>query len=242
MGDGHATVYQNFSIHVTGNNIPMFTSMPVASATVGVPYIYNVSAIDEDKDTLTFSLVAKPEGMNIDPITGRISWTPTESQIGNQTVIVKVADGLGGEINQTFIINVISPARPKCVISSPSNGTKVSGRIMIHGTATKAEAGIVSVQCRVDGGTWLVAINTTSWTYQIDTTGLMNGAHTFEARVFDGDSYSDPASVILVVDNPKPYISGGNDSWWILPSVILVIAAVVGVLFWRAGRRKTPEQ
>ena len=118
---------------------------------------------------------------------------------------------------------------------------KKAKTIMIQGTATRSDAGLVSVQCRVDDGTWLVAINTSNWTYQVNTAGLKNGAHTFEARAFDGSNYSDPASVILVVDNPQPSISSGNGLWWGLPAAILVVAAVAGVLFWKARRRRTSK-
>jgi hypothetical protein len=239
---GFSVVSNSFDISIRNmNDPPAITSTPPTNAMAGVRYGYDLTASDGDNDALTFSLMYKPEGMNIDPTTWKIDWIPTESQIGNTTVTVKITDGIGGEANQTYIITVKS-ARPKCVISSPSNGTKVSGRIMIQGTATKADAGLVSVQCRVDCGTWLVAINTTSWTYQVDTTGLKNGAHIFEARAFDGSNYSDPVSVTLVVDNPKPYISSGNGLWWVLPSAILVMAAAAGVLFWRGRRRRTPKE
>jgi hypothetical protein len=242
VDDGQAVVYQNFSVHVASNSPPRFTSTPVAAATVDVQYVYNARAVDDDNNTISFILVKKPDGMNIDSVTGRITWTPTASQIGNQTVIVDVSDGIGGDANQTFSINVIPSSHLNCVITSPSNGTKISGKIMIHGTATRSDAGLVSVQCRVDNGTWLVAIDKDNWTYQVDTTGLKNGPHTFEARAFDGGNYSDPASVTLVVDNPQPYISGGNGLWWGLPAAILVVAAVAGALFWKARRSGKPKR
>ena len=244
VGDGRATAYQNFSIHVTVNNPPRFTTKPVANATVGVPYTYNASAIDDDNDTLNFSIVNRPEGMTIDPATGRIAWTPTTLQIGNQTIIVNVTDGKGGYAEQSFVIRVegpvIPPARPKCAITSPADGTTIRAKITLQGTATKGEVNIMSVHVRADGGTWLVAINTDNWTYKVDTTKLKNGPHKFDARAFDGANYSDLASVTLVVDNPHPYVSGGNKLWWILPVAVLLVLAAAGLLFWRSQRRMKP--
>jgi hypothetical protein len=242
VDDGQAIVYQNFSIHVTPNNPPRFMSTPVMKAIMGVQYFYDAQAIDDDNDILTFSLVNKPEGMSIGSSMGRIAWTPTASQIGNNTITVKVTDGRGGDAEQTFFIKVIYSVRPKCAITSPANGTKVKGNILIHGTATNGEASIVSIQVRVDGGNWLDAKGTDNWTFQVDTTGLANGPRTFGAKAFDGGNYSDPASVTLVVDNPKPHLSSGNGIWWFPPSVVLVMAAVAGLLFWKARRSGKPKQ
>jgi hypothetical protein len=241
VGDGQATAIQDFSVNVTANHPPIFMSNPVTTATVNVPYLYNLSAVDDDGDALSFSLVTKPDGMSIGPSTGSIMWMPGLSQAGNHTVTVKVIDGRGGDSEQTFNITVRSNARPKCVITSPANGALVSGNVAIRGTAENGDAAITIVQVRADGGKWHDAKGIESWSCIINTIGLKKGSHVFEARAFDGSNYSDSSSVTLVVDNPQPYISSGNDLWWILPSVILVIVASVGVLFWKAGTRKTPK-
>jgi hypothetical protein len=239
--DGIEEAHQNFSINVSANHAPLFTSIPVTDATFGVQYLYDARAIDDDNDTINFSIITKPAGMSIDSATGRILWTPQASQTGNNTVIIKVADGRGGGTEQTFLISVISPARPKCAITSPSNGTKVSGMITIQGTATNGGANIVSVHVRADGGTWMVAINTDNWTCNVDTAGLKNGPHNFEARAFDGVNYSGPASVTLVVNNPQPYVFGGNDFWWFFLVAVSIAVAAAGLIFWMA-RRSGPSK
>jgi len=45
-------------------------------AIAGQPYSGTVTAIDDDNDTLTFSLTEYPSGMTIKPDTGEITWTP----------------------------------------------------------------------------------------------------------------------------------------------------------------------
>ncbi|MHC4299583.1 MAG: Ig-like domain-containing protein [Planctomycetota bacterium] len=63
------------------NDGPLITSKPVTLAMVGIQYIYDVNAADPDGgDELTYSLKAQPAGMYIDPATGRIRWTPIETQ------------------------------------------------------------------------------------------------------------------------------------------------------------------
>ena len=89
------------------NDPPQITSTPVASATQDLLYSYDVEATDPDvADTLTFSLDVSPAGMAIDGATGLITWTPTSSQTGDNSVIVRVADAALLFATQTLVITV----------------------------------------------------------------------------------------------------------------------------------------
>lgn len=58
---------------------------------------FTVKATDPDGDPLTFSLINAPEGMSIDPATGRIHWTKEKSQQSSYKIQVIVADNDGGQ-------------------------------------------------------------------------------------------------------------------------------------------------
>lgn len=91
----------------TVNRSPVFTSLPIETAIVGSPYIYTVAATDPDGDSLTYSLVASPATMTIDAATGEIRWTPSAAETtaqSDQSVVVRVTDGKGGEAQQQFSI------------------------------------------------------------------------------------------------------------------------------------------
>jgi hypothetical protein len=89
------------------NQPPEITPGPVTKATVGQLYSYQVTATDPDAgDTLTYSLRTKPEGMTIGTTTGLIQWTPTESQIGDHSVQVRVTDSGGLFDEQDFVVTV----------------------------------------------------------------------------------------------------------------------------------------
>jgi hypothetical protein len=76
------------------NDVPVFTSTPLTTATVGQEYRYDVNAADPDiLDTLAYSLIIEPMGMTIDSSTGLITWTPTPTQVGANDVAVRVTDG-----------------------------------------------------------------------------------------------------------------------------------------------------
>lgn len=85
------------------NKPPVITSIPVTTAKVGIEYSYNVFATDPNGDNLTYSLLAYPNGMTINSLTGLINWTPTESQIREYEVEVEVSDG---ELSTTQIFTV----------------------------------------------------------------------------------------------------------------------------------------
>ncbi|HJX51020.1 MAG TPA: putative Ig domain-containing protein [Candidatus Nanoarchaeia archaeon] len=95
------------------NHAPEITSTaPTASINEGDEFIYDVDATDADtEDTLTYSLTQNPIGMIINPITGLISWIPSDSDSDKtHQVTVKVEDdGYSPEsVEQDFTIQVIN--------------------------------------------------------------------------------------------------------------------------------------
>jgi thermitase len=88
------------------NDPPVITSTPVTTASVGVPYVYDVNATDPDiGDTLIFSLITSPNRMSINPASGLISWTPESAE--TFPVTVQVTDGKA-PVTQEFSIIVSS--------------------------------------------------------------------------------------------------------------------------------------
>ena len=76
---------------------------------IQTPYQYNATAFDPDYDTLRFSLMNAPAGMQIDPTTGVIHWAPGAGQVGIHNVTIKVDDGRGGTATQSYQICVLQP-------------------------------------------------------------------------------------------------------------------------------------
>jgi hypothetical protein len=240
--DDAGGVYQNFSIDVSENHVPVIMSYPFTNATLGAQYLYEVHATDEDNDVLNFNLANKPAGMSIDSHTGRMIWTPSAEQLGNNTVTVKVSDQRGGNVEQTFVILVSPPERPDCLITWPSNGTRVHGVIKLKGTAQRGEAAIVQVRVRVQGGEWFNASGTGEWTLDVDTADMDDGMHRLEAVSFDGTDYSDTSSLTILVDNSKTPKPPGMGSGLALTAAVLVIAALAGYFLWTAERGRSPKQ
>ncbi|MDB9426649.1 putative Ig domain-containing protein [Microcystis aeruginosa CS-564/01] len=88
----------------TDNYAPVIISEPILKASTSQNYVYDVNAIDPDKDILTYSLVNAPQGMSIDNLTGEIVWNTAGKTVGNYNVSVKVTDNRGGVDTQEFVI------------------------------------------------------------------------------------------------------------------------------------------
>ena len=99
---------QNFTVSVvTGNGAPVITSTPVTAATEDVTYSYDVEAEDPDAgDVLTFLLESAVSGMTIDAATGLITWTPSNDQVRDNAVTVRVEDAEGLFDTQAFTVAV----------------------------------------------------------------------------------------------------------------------------------------
>lgn len=147
------------------NSAPGFTSTPVVSASEGGVYEYRVIATDPDGDSLSYSLVTSPEGMNISPVTGEITWTPTFSQVGNHEVVVRASDG-NATVQQSYVLIVVARANSAPVFSSTPITTVITGESYTYqAVAVDAEADPVSY--RLDSGAPGMLISTAglvSWT------------------------------------------------------------------------------
>jgi cyclophilin family peptidyl-prolyl cis-trans isomerase/glutaredoxin len=87
------------------------TSEAPTTATVDETYTYDVQSPDESN--VTYSLESgAPANMTINPTTGVVSWTPTASQVGQQTFTVIATDVAGNSVNQTVSVTV-EAATPK---------------------------------------------------------------------------------------------------------------------------------
>ncbi|MEH2196766.1 Ig-like domain-containing protein, partial [Nostoc sp.] len=103
------------------NQAPVIQTQPNKEVIGGQFYSYDVNASDPNGDSLTYKLLASPDGMTIDSTTGLISWNTTTSNIGNQIISLEVSDGRGGSITQDYTLSVIAtpPNRPPVFVTNP---------------------------------------------------------------------------------------------------------------------------
>ncbi len=83
------------------NASPMITSTPGMHLD-GNAFTYNVIAEDPENDPITFSLVDPPEGANIDPSTGILTYIVPDNFKGDIIFKIKVDDNYGNSTMQQF--------------------------------------------------------------------------------------------------------------------------------------------
>jgi len=184
----------------TGSVVSAFSTLPAAGGTF---------SWSPALDTLTFT----PGGAGFPTqslVTVRIAASAQAAQSGN-------AFHAGFEsCYKTGTSTLVDLAPPTVSIQMPTNGSFVSGSVLVSGTAADNFA-VQRVEVRLDAGVWELASGTNSWSYALNTSNLLNGSHLLSARATDTSlNLSATNSVsIRFLNVPGDYvqrISGGNPS------------------------------
>ncbi|HAB17981.1 MAG TPA: hypothetical protein DCE44_16220, partial [Verrucomicrobiales bacterium] len=158
---------QRFSVTVRANEAPRITSTPRTNAIPEISYYYDVRATDPERDPLSYQLVQAPIGMTIDGF-GRIQWLPTQSDLGEHTVLIKVGDGFGGATQQQFSVTVVADNIPPVVTLN-----LISGFIQ-NGVWTGDLGSSVSVQVKATDNVGVVerVLRVGDRSYPLNTSGV----------------------------------------------------------------------
>ncbi|MGA2035933.1 MAG: putative Ig domain-containing protein, partial [Thermoguttaceae bacterium] len=90
----------------TPNMAPVIDSTPVATATAGTAYQYQVAAHDVNNAALSYVLYSGPAGMTVDAQTGLVSWMPAFASPGQALVVLEVFNSRGAHAQQQFTVAV----------------------------------------------------------------------------------------------------------------------------------------
>lgn len=129
--DGDYIIHSNKFI-VGVNDVPEILSYPIRQGEIGEEYIYQMTVEDTfpENDRVKFELAWGPEGMEIDPFSGELTWTPEKN--GEFKVAVTVTDNYGGKAEQSFVIRVGEPeVFPTAIVLS---GAAVTAILLFIGT------------------------------------------------------------------------------------------------------------
>jgi hypothetical protein len=170
-GKGGSASLPAFSIKVTAtstNRPPKISGTPPTTAKVGVAYSFAPTASDPNGDALRFSVVNKPAWLAFSTTTGRLSGTPTSSNVGTwSSIIIIVTDSRGMSASlQGFSITVGSGSNSAPTISGTPPTSVVAGNLYSF-TPTAKDA---------NGDTLAFSItNKPGWATFSTTTGKLSG-------------------------------------------------------------------
>ena len=100
------------------NSAPQIVGTPITSAIQGAAYVFAPSATDADGNTLTFSIANLPPWATFDSSTGRLTGTPTGTDIGAYNdIAISVSDGSASSNLTAFDIQVVGAATDSMMLS-----------------------------------------------------------------------------------------------------------------------------
>jgi hypothetical protein len=115
---------QSFIIDVGNTNQPpQFTSTPVTEATEDLPYVYDITAVDNDAgDNLTITVTGQPAWLILTDNgdgTATLSGIPANDDVGTVDIVLTMTDGAGAADEQSFTIIINNVNDPPFFTSTP---------------------------------------------------------------------------------------------------------------------------
>ncbi len=232
------------NVHNLPNIPPAIISRHIQEVELGADYVYDVEAVDPDlvpgahldfqlapapQGGLTETgepagpLMAPPHGMDmldhgddsgIDPLFGRIVWTPDASQVGEHWVAMKAVDPEGGESGEHIFNIFVSPAgvnHPPVITSWPEQDALVGQAYSYQVTVDDPDVGDVQ-RFVLEEGPWNAHLDPDAglltWTPTIEQVG----SRWVQIRVIDSGDADDWQRFNVIVGtegNTAPRIVSG---------------------------------
>lgn len=146
VGDGTSTTDYPLTFTVTPvNDAPTISGSAPTTATEAVQYVYNVNASDTEGDTLSYSFVTTPPtgmvfGGGANPA-NRITWTPANNVTTSGLVTIRVSDGNGGTVDESFTITVTAVNDPPVISTYPTAAATEDVQYVFNVSASDPDAG-----------------------------------------------------------------------------------------------------
>ncbi len=192
------------------NSPPVITSAAPTSTRVGIPYLYDVNAVDPEGSAVTHSLGVAPAGASIDVASGLISWTPLPTDVGDHSFTMEARDSAGQSSTQSFVVTVIDIPPAIFTLISPAIGADLTGPVNIVASISDPNAGGPVI-------TWSVKLRKPGMADRLLSSGtgpVSNGTiGSIDPTVLSNDSYSVVVQIMKGVEGITreiPYTISGN--------------------------------
>ena len=104
--DSNGNGVSNYDEYLSGLSAPLINPIPEGWAADWIPYTGPPPSLSEGSLHVTWSLIAGPPGMKIDPITGVVNWPEPMLDKSPYTIAVR-AENLAGFDEQSFVLTVV---------------------------------------------------------------------------------------------------------------------------------------
>lgn len=203
-------------VSVTGESTPpAFTSAPVTSTLEDQSYSYTLAATDPDAgEQLTYELTAGPAGLTFDASSNSLQWAPTNDDVGDHTVAVRVTDLAGFSSEQRYTLAVVNVNDPPLITTVPAVTEVDAGSPFSYTIGVDdPDVGDSFTYVVANGPSGMtVTDNVVSWT----PGATQVGNHSVTLRVSDSGGATAEQSFMLTVtsSNTPPTITSTPPTQW----------------------------
>ncbi len=188
-----------FRLTVTStNDAPVLSAIGDLTGFVGTQFTHDVDATDVDSTDLTY--YSNTSLFTINPITGVISFTPVQAQIGSHGVQISVSDGTAID-SEDITFTIGDNSIPDVTITSPTEGDYFNTPSVTM-TYTSTATDISHYNVRNNAGSWLGNSKNLQHAFI-----LSEGTHNLEVQAVDGSSNSATDNVNITVDLTAPNVA-----------------------------------
>ena len=206
VSDGIANVNQIFAIDVGNtNDAPSFTSAAIIIASEDTAYTYAITTSDPDLGSiLTITAPTLPIWLTLTDNgdgTAALSGTPLNANVGNNTVVLQVSDGIAS-VQQSFTI-VVSNVNDAPFFTSTAVTIATEDAVYSYSiTASDPDLGAVLTLTAPTLPTWLTLTNTGNGIATLSgiPTNANVGIHNVTLNVSDGIANVDQTFTITVTN------------------------------------------
>ncbi|MDC1118927.1 putative Ig domain-containing protein, partial [Alphaproteobacteria bacterium] len=199
------------------NDVPVFDFAPPSSTDEDAAFSYQLTASDIDADvaaeTLTFEAVTVPDWMTVSS-TGLITGIPTNGNVGDHSVTVKVTDIAGESDTRTFTLTVNNTNDAPIIDVGDTDGALADG---IDGSAFSHQLSMTDVDVGDTHTYTMSSPDNISWLTLDGSTGLLTGAPDDEQVGVYNITFSitDAASEVSTSDTISLTVQNVNDPVYI---------------------------
>jgi hypothetical protein len=162
----------SFTIRVsaaTGNTAPTISGSPTTSVVAGNAYSFTPTAADANGNALTFSIVNRPTWASFSTTTGRLSGTPTASNVGSyENITIRVSDGTATTSLPAFSIAVTAANVAPTISGTPPPSVLIGNAYSFTPNAADANGNALTFSI----------VNRPAWATFSTTNGRLSGTPT----------------------------------------------------------------
>ncbi len=156
------------------------------------------------------------------------SFDADQLSVGPHSLTATAVDKAGNAASTSVQFTVPDDSPPDVLITSPADGSVVTGVVPLTASAADTRSGVRSVQFAVDGAP-LPGVTAPPYTSLWDASAAVVGTHTITATATDNSGNSSVATISVVVPDTKPPVvritSPADGSWAGMSTMIAADAA-----------------